>query len=130
MTITIPLPHRNLSPNARCHWGAKSRCVRQHRHWAKLACMDAMNRQQVQTMVAAKVQAVFYFRTRQRRDGDNLLASMKASFDGLIDAGLLADDSAITHLPVVQRHDKANPRVELRVFPMTLQELKQYECED
>ena len=47
----------------------------------------------------------------QRFEG--ALASLKATFDGLVDAGLLHDDSALTHLPLVFLVDAKNPRVEL-----------------
>lgn len=51
---------------------------------------------------------------RRRRDKDNLLASLKAAFDGAQDAGLIADDSGLTYLPIViTEPDKANARVTL-----------------
>ena len=59
--------------------------------------------------------ARFFFKTRRRRDRDNLLASLKAAFDGLADAGLVADDSGLIHMPVEQYIDRADPRVELVV---------------
>jgi Holliday junction resolvase RusA-like endonuclease len=44
-----------------------------------------------------------------------MLSSLKAAFDGLADAGLIADDSGLTHLPVIVKVDKLNPRVELHI---------------
>lgn len=57
----------------------------------------------------------WYARDSRRRDRDNCLASLKATFDGLTDSGLLADDSGITHLPLVLPVDSKNPRVELHL---------------
>ena len=57
----------------------------------------------------------WYARDSRRRDRDNCLASLKATFDGLTDSGLLVDDSGITHLPLVLAVDPKNPRVELHL---------------
>ena len=109
--LALSLPPKELHPNSRVHWAAKARAVKayrqqtgimtllwQHLHWKRVT-----------------VQATFYFKTSRRRDGDNLLASLKPAFDGLVDAGVLVDDSGITHLPVTVKIDKENPRVELRI---------------
>jgi Holliday junction resolvase RusA-like endonuclease len=61
----------------------------------------------------ATCQVHWYARDSRRRDKDNCLSSLKATFDGLVDAGLLEDDSALTHLPLVILVDPKNPRVEL-----------------
>ena len=42
-------------------------------------------------------------------------ASLKAAYDGLVDAHLLADDSGITHLPAFVAKDAKQPRVEITV---------------
>lgn len=64
---------------------------------------------------SATTQATFYHKDSRRRDRDNLLASIKAGFDGLRDAGLLIDDDELTHLPVVREVDRSNPRVEIEL---------------
>jgi len=66
-------------------------------------------------MQVARVTARFFFKTRRRRDRDNLLASLKPAFDGLADAGLVVDDSGLIHMPVEQHIDRTDPRVELVV---------------
>ncbi|NLX97583.1 MAG: RusA family crossover junction endodeoxyribonuclease [Rhodopirellula sp.] len=63
----------------------------------------------------ATAQATFYHATNHRRDADNLLASLKAAFDGIASAGVVANDSGITHMPVVRLIDKKLPRVEIRI---------------
>lgn len=111
ITITLPLPHPDLSPNARVHWTARSQHV-------KIARKDAYH----MTCKAggkglgwksAAVQAVFYHPIRRYRDGDNLLSSLKAYFDGIAEAGLVVDDCGLTHLPMQLEIDTENPRVEL-----------------
>ena len=114
MKITIPLPPAELSPNSRCHWRVKAKAT---------AAMRAISNSRTQFNLpdnhkpfkSATIQATFYFRDKRRRDKDNMLASLKSAFDGLADAGLVADDSDFTHLPVVVCVDRVHPRVELEV---------------
>lgn len=120
LTITLPLPHKHLSPNARVHHMAKHRVKATARLLAKLEAVNAMNKASVAMhgegtwcWKTATVRCLFYFRAERRRDADNLLASMKTYFDGIVDSGLLDDDSGLTHLPVFVAKDGMNPRVEV-----------------
>lgn len=111
MTITLPLPPRELHPNSRPHWRTKAKHTKAYRHASWAACpFDRHARWK-----EATVQATFYFKDARRRDRDGMLSSLKAAFDGLADAGLIADDSGLTHLPVIVKVDKLNPRVELHI---------------
>ena len=110
----LPLPSRSLSPNARVHWAVKARTVKWYRQAAHIAATMALGRRKPRWR-RATVQVTFRFRTRHRRDPDNLLASLKPAFDGLVDAGLLLDDAGLTHLPVVLTYDKNRPGVEMAV---------------
>lgn len=113
--VTIPLPPKALHPNARPHWGTKARAAAQYRRDARLASLEALGRKRPR-WARATIQATFYHRTtRSRLDGDNALAAIKAALDALQDAGVLATDRNVTHLPVVQMVDAKNPRVELMV---------------
>jgi len=115
--IDLPLPPDEVYPNARPHWSAKSRATKKQRQAAAILARQATQfRCYGFPWKAATVQATFY---RGRRiDTDNALASLKASFDGLADAGIIANDSGLTHLPVVQVTGKATGGrrgVELRI---------------
>jgi crossover junction endodeoxyribonuclease RusA len=109
--VTLPLPPKQLSPNARVHWAVKAKAVKQYREDARWAVINHCHYH----WPAAEVQATFYHSRNARRDKDNLLSSLKAAFDGLVDGGLLSDDSGLTHLPVRTDIDKKNPRVELTI---------------
>jgi crossover junction endodeoxyribonuclease RusA len=117
--ITLPLPHKNLSPNARVHHMAKARHTQKARLDAYLATVDAANRSGV--MVAPKwkkatAKATFYFRTKNRRDKSNMAGWLKAYEDGITDAGAWSDDSVVTWLPPsIDGIDPKNPRVEIEV---------------
>lgn len=63
----------------------------------------------------AKVEITFYHKTRRFMDRDNILASLKAVFDGFSDAGLWIDDRECMFMPVDRDKDANNPRVEITV---------------
>lgn len=110
--ITVGIPARVLSPNTRCHWAMKAKATKSARieSWAATQiAMDGMKG----NWIAAECQAYWYARDSRVRDRDNCLASLKATFDGLKDGGLLKDDSGLIHLPLRLFVDSKNPRVEL-----------------
>jgi crossover junction endodeoxyribonuclease RusA len=115
VTIILPLPPKALHPNARPHWRTKAKHTREYRSEAVLGVRTSVWGNLRPKWGAAICQAIFYVKDARKRDRDNLLASLKSAFDGLADAGLIADDSGLTHLPVMVMVDKANPRVELHV---------------
>jgi crossover junction endodeoxyribonuclease RusA len=117
MTFTLPLPPKALSPNARVHWRPKARAIAEYRAAACLAGWEIPARLRP-TWAEATAQLTFYFRTKRRRDRDNLAASMKAAFDGLVDAGILADDAGLHHEPVRMEIDRERPRVEITIRPL------------
>jgi crossover junction endodeoxyribonuclease RusA len=102
VTIYLPLPPDALKPNARVHWRTKAKATKTYRETARWAA----HAPHPAAWKAAEIQAHFRFKQDRRRDRDNLLASLKAAFDGLVDARLLSDDSGVTHLPVTwEKHD-------------------------
>jgi len=92
----------------------KARATKKYRQraWAEAVCAMGGFGQQWKR---AECQAVFYVRDRRRRDRDNLLASLKAAFDGVTDAHVLEDDAGLVHKPVDVQVDRSNPRVELHI---------------
>lgn len=116
LTITLPLPPKELSPNYTVgsigQRMAKATKTKQYRkHAASLTAEEASG----EPWPAAYVECFFYHKDTRRRDKDNALASLKAAFDGIADAGLVGDDSALTYLPVKMLKSKENPRVEIEI---------------
>jgi Holliday junction resolvase RusA-like endonuclease len=105
ITITLPLPPAEMYPNARKHWRAKMKPKKQQRNSAYAAAMDALESELPPRWKLAECQATFYL--ERRRDGDNLAAWLKATMDGLQDAGIVANDSGFIHLPPIQHTAKA-----------------------
>jgi crossover junction endodeoxyribonuclease RusA len=86
----MPWPDPCLSPNARGHWGAKSRAVKAARAYACFVAKKAG----VVVVPEGPVALAITFRPpdRRGRDMDNAIASCKAIFDGLADAMQVNDN--------------------------------------
>lgn len=89
----LPLTRSKLiTANDKPHWAARARLTKQLRQWGYLlgregegvACFGLQH---------ARVEVEFAYPDRRRRDRSNLAPTVKALMDGLIDAGLLPDDS-------------------------------------
>lgn len=117
--LEIPTPHKSLSPNARSHFQAKARQVKLYRTAVKVLFMSKFGTSFRPRWRSARVRITWWNRRLAFPDRDNALASLKAAFDGLTDAGLFDDDRGLTHEPIVFRWDpKKPPRVELSISPM------------
>jgi Holliday junction resolvase RusA-like endonuclease len=120
ITLILLLPAKCLSPNARVHPFVLAKAKRIHRDRARWATYDAIAGK-TPRWLAATIQATFYHPQRRVRDQMNLIGSLKAYEDGIVDAGLLADDEGVTWLPAIRCIDRDNPRL---VLTITRQEIK------
>lgn len=99
ITITVPLPPRELHPNARKHWRAKMQAKSRQRGDACLAAMSA-TRSKGPGWTLAEVHTTWYM--ARKNDSDNLIAWGKATWDGLQDAGIIQDDGGFIYMPPKQ----------------------------
>lgn len=113
MRIVLDLPPRELNPNSRTHWSKKAKAVKYYRQLAFIAARNAENRGR--GWDRAEVVTVFYLPDRRRRDPDNLMASLKAAWDGIVEAGVLTDDNQLIIFPPVIAFDSERPRVEIEM---------------
>lgn len=119
LIIVLPLPSGILSPN--CTIGSfggrmmKANVIKKYRILAR----EAIEAEEVATAPweRAEMQATFYFACKRRRDEDNAEGSLKAARDGIVDAGLLADDDSkhLTRQAPIFDIDKIHPRVMLEI---------------
>ena len=118
--LVLPLPPKELSPNARVHWRVKAASTKQTRLLAHSIAAGTLiaARRKAPGWKRAEVQITYSAKRRRWPDPDNLLASMKASIDGMTDAGLFADDRGLVHLPPVLALDRKSPRVEITITPL------------
>ena len=116
LTLTLPMPDPKLWANRNTHWRAKGPIAKSHRQnacWVTLAQMGVLGISPV--WPAATISFVFWFKDKRKRDVLNAAQAMKASIDGIVDAGLIPDDDHV-HLDVgtiTGGIDRKNPRVEI-----------------
>lgn len=110
LTVTLPLPPKALSPNARCHFMAKANAAKKYRATSKYLAIAQGVRERWER---ASVSIVWRTKINRRRDADNCLASLKNGLDGLRDADVIADDSGLSFEPI--RFEKGEPGVVLTV---------------
>ncbi|QIL72912.1 endodeoxyribonuclease RusA [Diaphorobacter sp. HDW4B] len=83
ITLTLPWPPKELSPNARLHWAQLAKAKKAYR----AACGWTAKEQGARRIEAGKLNLslVFYPPSRRAFDIDNCLARMKSGLDGLAD---------------------------------------------
>lgn len=97
MKFTLPYPPPELNPNRarRLHWSRVAAVRKAYRREGWLAGYAAKAAHKGQSPLRSPVTAriTVVVPDHRRRDEDNLLASLKAAWDGCVDAGVLEDDS-------------------------------------
>ena len=108
------LPDRDLSPNARMHHMQLYRAKRQAKDEA-MALVLEQGRPDI-PYEKAHITITWVAKDKRRRDPDNLFASMKPYIDGLVEAGLIADDSAmhVSYMLWYERGEKDNTIIEVK----------------
>ena len=90
--ITYDIPRALLlTSNQRQHWATKAKITRELRRiafWYGRAHLD-----QAPDAFPVRCVVTINYRDRRRRDAANLAPTVKAIVDGLVDAGILPDDS-------------------------------------
>jgi len=118
LAVTIPWPNRSLSPNARVHHMKLARAKKEARDASYLMAYAAIrNMANAPALGTDRLDVVIVARpaVRRSRDEDNLLASLKASLDGIAMA-LCVDDSRFHIQPlVVTEPDRDNPRIDIHI---------------
>jgi hypothetical protein len=115
VTLTLSYPPKALMPNARVHWAEKAAAVKRYKQeaWARAReVMTPLGWHTLQPPVVAEVE--FVVTVKRGRDGDNLGASLKAAWDGMVDARLLAGDT-VELLTIRPPTVALGPRAEVRV---------------
>lgn len=87
--LTLPWTKPPLSLNDRMTWQVKSTWAKTLRRTAWALAKQA----KLPPLGACDVVLVYVPRDRRRRDEDNLVATLKPLADGLVDAGVVADDT-------------------------------------
>ena len=117
--IILPLPPKVLSPNCAVATPggrfAKAAAAKKYRVTTKRYVESEL----IESAPWGKVfvKAAFFYGTKRRRDQDNAMFSLKAMYDGIVDSGLVADDTPghmKREIPVLSI-DRDFPRVEITI---------------
>lgn len=101
--LELSLPHRVCHPNgAHGHWRQIAKRKREAKEIAYLEAQAQLRK--AWKVKAAIVETTFVLAVQRKRDPDNLIAWVKPVIDGIVAAGLLADDNALVWMP---------PRIEI-----------------
>lgn len=87
-TIHLPIATNPLSLNGRMHWRVKAKHTKQWRTFAALAAA------RYPTLLAVDVTLTWFVTDTRRRDEDNLFGLLKVLADGVVDAGVVPDDTS------------------------------------
>ena len=113
MRITLPYPDKDLSPNARKHWGAVNRKKKDAVQTAFYIAKGAGPKFSGPVIVNITINPP----DARRRDIDNAIASCKAYFDGIALA-IGVDDSLWTWgLPSTFGEQVTGGRVDVEILP-------------
>ena len=89
MTWTLDLPDQEITtPNSRVHWSRTARCAKA---WREATCWLARDAK-IPTLDRIAVTLTHWPADRRKRDHDRLVLVAKWCVDGLVDAGVIADD--------------------------------------
>jgi crossover junction endodeoxyribonuclease RusA len=89
-SLVIPAPAPWLNANDRGHWRKRNGTIKAWRDAAHIYARQA----KLPLLGKAHIVAELRFADRRRRDPHNYFPTVKACVDGLVDYGLLADDSS------------------------------------
>lgn len=112
--LTYPLPHKLLSPNKSPSPYKKQRIIRRRRRDVMYeTIMHVRNAGLADNLKWKHVRAdiMWYHKTWQRPDRDNVIAHLKSTIDGIADAQLIQDDKYLRPMPPEFQEDKLDPRV-------------------
>lgn len=114
ISIELPLPPPLLHQNnggRTSGWQAQAQAKREARLYAKLTARNLTT----PPIERCTVSLIFRFPDKRRRDIWNYAAACKQYLDGLVDAGIMADDSGIIAGDVTGSVEKGNPGVTIIV---------------
>ena len=101
-----------LTANQRLHWANRADKTK------TLRTLTAYHARRFPELGKCRVTLTWYVKTKHRRDADNIVPTLKAMCDGLVDAGVVTDDTPdlmVKDMPVITYDPYGAPRMELRI---------------
>lgn len=114
--IALPFVKPPLTSNQRMHWSEKARVTAQVRRATAALVRNAG----VPSMARCEVGLVWQVTDKRRRDADNCVPTLKACCDGIVDAGVVIDDTPDLMgktMPTIVQGEKAGLFLTIRELP-------------
>jgi Holliday junction resolvase RusA-like endonuclease len=120
--ITVRIPGRPPTPNARRHWRTTHRDNAEWKAWAKQCAIHSTPDGTIAPIGPCAIIIEFVVPDKRRRDLDNLVASSKVLTDGIVASGLIADDSTevIRSVMYSVRYEKGAAETIYTIMPVEL----------
>lgn len=96
LTVILPWPPKELSPNARVHWAKRSKAAKDYRRYCWVMALSA-GVSSIDWYGKVHLFLDFYPPDRRHRDDDNMIASFKSGRDGIADALGIDDKRFVVH---------------------------------
>ena len=116
MPVTFDWRSPPLTSNQRMHWAQRAKLTAKVREAAFVAFRSYPPAERVD------VTLTWVVKTKHRRDADNVVPTLKALCDGLVDAGVVPDDVPefmVKHMPVIRYDPTSTPHMILHVREVT-----------
>ena len=113
-TIRLPYTTPPLSLNSRMHWATKANVTSGLRVGTAILAVDG----RIPPCDRIRVTLIYVPRDKRTRDRDNLVATLKPCIDGLVDAGIVPDDSpeyVTWEPPIIAAPDPKDPHLRLEI---------------
>ena len=117
LVVWIPGPVKSVMRGAHGHWQAKAGARKAQREKTKWFVLTEITRESWSCRASDPKRITFVASVHNLMDDDNLRAALKATRDGLRDAGIIDDDSPRSghRFEYVQEIDRKRPGVMVRV---------------
>lgn len=122
--IKLPLPPKELQPNARPHWRAKAKAVQSYR---AMALNEALQWNTDECCSVAVVKIEYANKTKRVLDPDNIIAALKSAIDGITSSGCIDDDDELIYLPPKRWKCADDPHVRITLLQPNEMELEAME---
>ena len=112
--VKLPFKRPPLNANQRLHWANKARMTAQVRE-----ATAYLAKGQVPPCGRVKVRLLWCVSDMRRRDPSNIMPTQKAVVDGLVDAGVVPDDTpefVLEGMPVIELVEKGEEGVFVQVI--------------
>lgn len=114
-SLKLPYQRPPLHANQRLHWAAKARMTKRARELSALLARS----EGIPACRQVRVRLLWCVSDKRRRDPSNIMPTQKPLVDGLVDAGVVPDDTpkwVQEEIPAIQLVEKGREGVYLQVI--------------